>query len=228
MKRRSSVSVLVLMLALFVPGLASADPSGGSQTMYLSKIWSEMKKEIELFKEQLEEAKVMSDGVMQARDVLQGVKEEYEFVTNFNPRAELSELQRWAEGYTYLDDISDAGSFEARWAMLYGEVSKRFKAAGIEDQERIESEARRVFVEQEQQRLLLEKYRAAALDLNSNATDKDLQRQIASSSALTASLLLEQKIERLESEIRAREVVLKQVEWDAAFMNYLEGAEDGR
>ena len=227
MARSFSTKGALLLISLLIPGVSVGDPSGGSQVAYLSQILQQAREQVESLKNQLEEMKVTSDEVLAVRKTLQDVKDEYEYVKGFNPQAELNELKRWGEKYTYLDDLADAKSFEARWGMLYGEVSKRFKAAGIDDEDKVVAETRKLFLEQEEQRRLLERYRQAALDLNEGASYKDLQQQIASSTAMTASLLLEQKIKDLEEQIAARETIIRQVEWDASFMNYL-GGKHGR
>lgn len=223
MKQRFSYFVVLAVMS--APVFAAGTPGG--DVAVLSKILIETKKQVKALQDQLEEAKAANDEILKVRDTLKDMKDEYEYLSDFNPKAEVAAIERWAEDFTNLDDLADAKSAEQRWSLLYGEVGKRFKKSGIKDEKKVMEEAKKLFAEQEKQRALLKKYKAAALELDANATSKDLQQQIASSTALTASLLMEQKIASLEKEIAAREAIIKQVEWDAEFVSYL-GGKDGQ
>lgn len=211
---------LLLMLSLAVSTQAGADPA---EVKILSSLYAKSLEQIKVLQDQLETYKSTKDGIFEARDYIQAVKEEYEFVQGFNPQAELDRLTGWADDLTNLNEFANAKDFESKYALLYGEVDKRFKEMGIDDPEKVRKEVERLFREQEQMLLLLESYRKVALELDKNATGKDLQRQTASATSMMAAMQLEEKIKELEAEIERRRVAIQQAEWDQAFNNYLKG-----
>jgi hypothetical protein len=69
----------------------------------------------------------------------------------------------------------------------------------------------------------LRSYRKVALELDKDASGKDLARQTASATSMMAAMQLEEKIKELEDEIERRKVAIQQAEWDQAFNKYLKG-----
>lgn len=219
-KKPNLFSRLLFVATLSVATQAGADPA---EVKILSSLYAKAVEQMKTLQDQLEAMKSTQDGLFEARDYIQAVKEEYEFVQGFNPQAEIDRLTGWADDLTNLNEFANAKDFESKYALLYGEVDKRFKEMGIDDPAKVRKEVERLFREQEQMMLLLESYRKVALELDKNASGKDLQRQTASATSMMAAMQLEEKIKELEAEIERRRVAIQQAEWDQAFNNYLKG-----
>lgn len=211
---------LLLAVSAAMAGHANADPA---EVKILSSLYAKSLEQIKTMQEQLENLKATQSGLFEARDYIQAVKEEYEFVQGFNPQAELSRLTGWADDQTNLNEFAKAKDFETKFALLYGEVDKRFKEMGIDDPSKVREEVERLFREQQQLEVLLRSYRKVALELDKDASGKDLARQTASATSMMAAIQLEEKIKELEAEIERRKVAIQQAEWDQAFNKYLKG-----
>ena len=211
---------LLLVVSSALANQTHADPA---EVKILSSLYAKSLEQIKVMQDQLETYRTTKDGILEARDYVQAVKEEYEFVKGFNPQAEINRLGGWADDLSNLNEFSKAKDFETKYALLYGEVDKRFKEMGINDPEKVHQEVEYLFREQEQLEVLLRSYRKVALELDTEASDKDLQRQTASATSMMAAMQLEEKIKELEAEIERRKEAIQQVEWDQSFNNYLKG-----
>lgn len=223
MRRNLLSKGLFIVLALTSANASQAFSPG--DTKVLTQIYAQMKEQLETLKDELEEVKAVNDELFQAREYLQAVRHEYEFVTRFDPDGELRSLVNWSDGMTNLNDL-DSGNWQQRWRLLSSEVDKRFKRSNASDplKEASKDAALEDFSEIEQTAYLRDYYRNRALSDTPKST-KDLHRQTASSTAMMTSIMLEERTERLEKEAAKRQRLMDGLEWDHQFMQFLGGAQ---
>lgn len=211
------VALLISSPSHSIGGISPAD------TQVLTQMYAALKEQLKALKEQLEEVKVASDQVYKAREYLDAVRSEYQFVRRFDPQGELNSLVGWADGMTNLNDLDDR-SWQDRWYLLSDEIDKRFEQSDASGavKESVRDISRRDFSELGQLDRLSEFYRNQALSTEA-ATTKDLQRQTASSTSMMTSIMLEERAERLAEKVAARQAAMNRLEWEYSFMQHLAG-----
>src|SRR5690554_5034932 len=223
MKTKRNLLFSVLIASLLTPQLSEASPFSPQDTKVLTQIYAQLKQQVDMLKEELEEIKFVSDELFQAREYLQAVREEYEFAIRFDPQGELNSVLVWSDGLTNLNDLDDT-SWQQKWHLLSGEIDKRFERSALEPEEKEagRSASYRDLNEIQKTRYLEEFYRDQALESRPETT-KDIHRRTASSTSMMTALMLEERAERLEERAAERRKVIRQVEWDGEFLRYLEG-----
>lgn len=217
------------MVAAFALSVSSASHAVGgispADTQVLSQIYASMKEQLETLKEELEEVKAVSDQVFEAREYLNAIRDEYEFIQSFDPERELNSLVGWADGMTHLNDLEDR-SWQDRWYLLSEEIDKRYERseAPSEVKESFRDISQRDFSRLSQLDRLQEFYRQQALSTE-NATTKDLQRQTASSTSMMTSIMLEERADRMAEKAAAKQEAMNRLEWEHGFLRYLEGGQ---
>lgn len=211
------------VIALVASPMTRADMMGGDIKV-LMDVYVTLKKQLDELKTQVDELKVANQSIQDVRDTINDLNEQYQFIRDFNPKAEVRELQSWGDSITRLDDFSDARSFEDKWSIIQGEIDRRVEEAKRSDPHATEKSGQALeqtleaMKENDRQ---LNNYRNAARSSTTSENARYLQQLQASSSAMTASLLLEQKQARMEEEIHRREVLLEQIQWEHSFLKYL-------
>jgi len=218
MGRRRWSKGLVLFLAMGCS--ASVHAFSPQDTQVLTQLYQAAKSQLEELKKQTEDLKAANEEIFKAREYLNAVRDEYEFVQGFDPDREVRSLVNWGEGLTNLDDLSGANSWQQRWNLLSGEIDKRFENMPDPYQDEAEGEAKADAKELIELQVLKEQYREIAGG-GTGGTSKDYQQQTASATALTASLMLEEKIQRKEAEIKRKEELLNKMEWEHGFLQML-------
>lgn len=213
---------LLLALVLITPQ-AYADMLGADIKVMMD-VYLTLKKQLDEMKSQVEELKAANETIHDVRDTINDLNEQYRFIRDFDPKAEIRDLQSWGEGLTGLDDYGDAATFDQKWSIIQQEIDKRIEKAKKSDphsakkNEEVIEQLLGVMKENDRQ---LINYRNAARSSTNEDNSRYLQQLEASSSAMTASLLLEQKQLRMKEEVRRREVLLEQVQWEHSFLKYL-------
>ena len=177
-------------------------------------------------KEQLEEMKVVSDGVLEVRDTIDDVYGEYETLKSLNIKSELNYLEDQYLGLTRLNQLGEASSLKEKYALLHDEVDLRFKRAGGNEDAPLNPfkvHAHETLIDLNWVDEEIAHYKESTKALSeSRLSDKDLQKFIAQSQAITARLLLEQKKQALEAK-RAQQTAREgELLWDKDFIGYLE------
>lgn len=223
-RTRTLISSLVLIL-MFHGSLVYAF-SGGSDTAMLSKIYGQITAQLEQMKEELEAVKATNDAVFTAREHLNQVRSEYEFVRDFRPKHEVAKIVGWADGQTNLNNL-DGDNWQQTWSLVSGEIDKRFERSDAP--EAMKEEAKADATSNQRKRVQLNEmasfYEEKALETDGD-TSKDLQRKTASATSMMASIMLQQRKERLQEEIKKREMALDAMEWDREFVGFLRGDHD--
>lgn len=224
---RRNLKDLLFKVAVLITctGTATSYAFSPQDTQVLTQMYAQLKEQLAVLKDELEEIKAVNDEVFQAREYLQAVRGEYEFATRFNPEQELASFIGWSDGMTNLNDLDDTG-WRQNWHLLSGEIDKRFERSSADEElkDLNRETSLRDFGEIQQTRYLQQFYREQAFS-NQSDSAKDLQRRTASSTAMMSSLMLEQRAERLEAEAVRRQQLMNQLEWDHEFMLFLEGGE---
>ncbi|ERS88332.1 hypothetical protein Q672_10775 [Marinobacter sp. EVN1] len=223
MKNKRNLLFSALIAGCLTPYSTGAAAFSPQDTKVLTQIYAQIKQQVDLLKDELEEIKFVSDELYEARNYLQAVREEYEFATRFDPQGELNSILRWSDNLTNLNDIDDT-SWQQKWHLLSGEIDKRFERSAMEPEEKEigRNASYHDLNEIQKTRYLEDFYRDQALG-NRNETTKDMQRRTASSASMMTSLMLEERAERLEERAAERSKLIRQVEWDGEFLRYLEG-----
>ncbi|MCH8500101.1 MAG: hypothetical protein LAT63_16630 [Marinobacter sp.] len=210
-----------VVMALASPAQASLSPQ---DTRLLSQMYLAIKEQVDLIKKELEELKAVNDQVFQARDYLSAMRQEYEFVQRFDPQRELNQLAQWADGLTTLNELGGK-NWQQRWALIERELNNRFERSSAPDaaRETGEEAARLDQLTLLQLQMLRDMFVQNAVEPGGSATSKELHQQTATATSMTAALLLEQRIERLEAEAARRERLMQQLEWEHEFTQFLGG-----
>jgi len=196
----------------------------GADVKIMSDVYLTLKKQLDELKTQVDELKVANETFHEVRKSINEINEEYRFIRDFDPKAEIRGLQSWGQGQTGLGGFEDARSFDQKWAIIQREMDHRIEKAKKSDPGAAKysgesmNQILQAMKDNERQQI---NYRNAANAADQEANTRYWQQLEASSSAMTASLLLEQKQVRLEREIHQREVLLEQIQWEGSFLKYL-------
>jgi hypothetical protein len=196
----------------------------GADIKVLTDVYLTLKKQLDELKTQVDELKVANQTFHDVKDTINELNAQYRFIRDFDPKAEVRDLQSWGDSTTRLDDFGEARSFEEKWSVIEGEIDRRVDKATQANPHAAEKSGEamhQTLAAMKENDRQLNNYRNAARYSTNADNARYLQQLQASSSAMTASLLLEQKQARMEEEIRRREILIEQIQWEHSFLKFL-------
>ncbi len=197
--------ILSLFLSLSLPAVAVV--GGAAETAKLAELITEAKKRLKQLKEHAEEFKVMNDSLNKAKDFLQNIKTEYEYVSGFDPEGELQDLfeefKEFEELYSIKELLEEEGDYD-RIDILLDELDKRIVGSDENKGHEVNQEHLKNLEKKRKALIKLKKHYAeyALSGKNKNLSAKDLALINASASSVLAADVMEKKQKEVEEQIR--------------------------